>query len=121
MRPFHSHIDDRPFVEQQDDGRYRVKWLVTREDTGGELLTAALWMEPDAQPLEWSATGLMEGMQETYYVVSGRLEVTWTAETSGTVELKPGSVFFFPPGGSYAKRVIGDEQVFVIYSLTPAP
>jgi ethanolamine utilization protein EutQ (cupin superfamily) len=98
--------------------------LITKRDTGSDIVFGASWMEPGDQSFEWTMTDETESGdrpsvagQEIYYVVRGRLRVTWD---DGELEAGPDAAIYFPPGWRYQVTAISDEPVFLVYALHPA-
>jgi dimethylamine/trimethylamine dehydrogenase len=53
-------------------------------------------------------------------------ERTWPAgaivlATEGEIEIGPGDSFYFPPGRVYSVENVGDDEVFLIWSVIPSP
>jgi mannose-6-phosphate isomerase-like protein (cupin superfamily) len=104
-------------VESETD-RFHVGLLVSNQSHGSKLLLGAVWMDAGPAPVSWSAA---RGVHETYHLQRGQLEVSWEGEHNGRAVLLPGDSFYFPPEHEYTLRNVGEEQVFLIYAVTPAP
>jgi mannose-6-phosphate isomerase-like protein (cupin superfamily) len=57
-------------------------------------------------------------VDETYFVVRGRLRLTWD---EGELESGPEDGVYLAPGWIYHLRNVGDEPAFVVYGMAPSP
>jgi hypothetical protein len=127
-RPQVVPLDSVPVISAEEaPTRVRIARLVTREQCGSNLLLGACWMDPGEETNVWSfeaedTTG--EGdkwygpVDETYFVVRGRLRLTWD---EGEFELGPEDGVYLAPGWSYHLRNVGDEPAFFVYGMAPSP
>jgi mannose-6-phosphate isomerase-like protein (cupin superfamily) len=127
-RPQVVPLDSVPVIPAEEaPTRVRIARLVTRERCGSNLLLGACWMDPGEETNVWSfeaedATG--EGdkwygpVDETYFVVRGRLRLTWD---EGELEMGPEDGVYLAPGWSYHLRNVGDEPAFFVYGMAPSP
>jgi len=100
------------------DGGFEIGVAIDAESHGSPLLLGLEWIKPGTERVEWTADA---ETHETYYVQSGRLRIAWDGPEPGEAELGPTDSFYFPPGRTYAAEILGDEDVFVIWSLVPSP
>ncbi|MQA01754.1 MAG: cupin domain-containing protein [Streptosporangiales bacterium] len=105
----------------------RIARAITKERCGSNLLLGAAWMDPGEQANTWSSRadddmpddGHWYGpVDETYYIVTGALRLTWD---EGTFELTGGDCVYLAPGWTYHLENTGDEPAFFVYSMTPTP
>jgi mannose-6-phosphate isomerase-like protein (cupin superfamily) len=100
------------------DGGFEIGVLIDAESHGSPLLLGLEWIRPGTEPVSWSADA---ETHETYYVQSGRVRIAWDGEAPGEATLGPTDSFYFPPGRTYTAEALGEEGVFVIWSLVPSP
>ena len=117
-RPFRNALAAVAVNVETEDGRFRTAVLVDAARGGSPLLLGACWIDPGAPVVSWTAD---EHTHETYYVVAGRLRVSWTDADADAVELSPEDGFYFPPGRTYSLENVGEETVFLVYGMTPSP
>ena len=106
----------------------RIARLVTRQRCGSNLLMGVSWMAPGERTNTWSfedSDRMAEGdhyygpgVDETYFVLRGRLRLTWD---EGELEAGPNDAVYLARGWTYRLASIGDETAFFVYSMSPAP
>ena len=82
-------------------------------------------MDPDEETNWWSSRGEGDAadhrygpVEETYFVIRGRLKLTWD---EGEIEMSEMDSVYLAPGWRYRLSNIGDEPAFFVYNMTPAP
>jgi mannose-6-phosphate isomerase-like protein (cupin superfamily) len=97
----------------------RLARLITKGATGADLMLGACWMAPgEATSFDLSEPGPGPlPAQEAYYVISGRVRVSFGDRR---VEAGPQAAVWFPPGREYRVEAIGDDEVFLVYTVVPA-
>jgi mannose-6-phosphate isomerase-like protein (cupin superfamily) len=107
--------------------KVRIARLVSRERCGSNLLLGACWMDPGERTNVWSFEDedlVAEGdkyygpVDETYYVVRGRLRLSWN---EGELDIGPNDAVYLAPGWSYRLENVGDEPAFFVYGMAPSP
>lgn len=107
--------------------RVRIARAITKERCGSNLLLGGSWMDPGEQTNTWSSrdsNDMAAGdhwygpVDETYYIVQGRLRLTWD---EGTFDVSPGDCVYLAPGWTYHLENTGTEPAFFVYSMSPAP
>lgn len=105
--------------EETQDGGFRVGVVIDRASHGSPLLQGLEWIEPGTEPVSWEADAKTH---ETYYVVRGRVRISWRSPSdSGSAELVSEDSFYFPPGRRYTAENSGAGQAFIVWALTPSP
>jgi mannose-6-phosphate isomerase-like protein (cupin superfamily) len=100
------------------DGGFRVGFVVDAQSHGSPLLLGLEWIRPGTELSSWEADA---ETHETYYVQQGRIRVSWQGDDAAEVEVGPGESFYFPPSRTYTVENVGEDEVFVIWGLTPSP
>lgn len=132
-----SHVAPRPMVVPLSSvpvtpaaeavTKVRIARAITKERCGSDLLLGAAWIDPGEQTNTWSSRAdddMPDGdhwygpVDETYYIVTGTLRLTWD---EGTFELTAGDCVYLAPGWTYHLENTGDEPAFFVYSMTPSP
>ncbi len=103
---------------ETEDGGFEIGIVIDKESHGSPLLLGLEWIRPGTEVSTWSAD---PETHETYYVQSGRLRVSWSANGTGEEVLGPSDCFYFPPGGTYSVENVGEDDVLVVWSLVPSP
>ncbi|MBL3699822.1 cupin domain-containing protein [Leucobacter luti] len=106
--------------------RVRIARIITRAEHQSELTQGVCWMEPGEQTNRWSSREEFDPTEadhwygpvdETYYVIRGRLRLTWD---EGVFELEADDTVYLAPGWTYHLENVGDEPAFFVYNMTPA-
>ncbi|MBS1887544.1 MAG: cupin domain-containing protein [Actinobacteria bacterium] len=92
--------------------------LVDAEVQGSPLVFALAWIRPSTERVSWTAD---DHTHETYYVKNGTLRVTWDGTDAGAATLGPSDSFYFPPGRTYSAENVGDDDVALVWAMTPSP
>lgn len=103
---------------ETSDGGFEVGIVIDRESHGSPLLLGLEWVRPGTEVVSWTADA---ETHETYYVERGRIRIRWDGDEIGEAVLGPADCFYFPPGLTYSVENVGEEDVFVIWSLMPSP
>jgi mannose-6-phosphate isomerase-like protein (cupin superfamily) len=103
---------------ETSDGGFEVGVVIDQESHGSPLLLGLEWVKPRTEAVSWTAD---EKTHETYYVERGRLRIRWDGDQSGEATVGPTDSFYFPPGLTYSVENVGDDDVFVVWSLVPSP
>jgi len=115
------HSKDVESITPYGPESVRLKRLITKKRVGSErILFGRLWMEPGAQPFEWStepSSGIFAGMDEVYYVLEGMIRIHCDGKE---IEAKKGDAIYFPSGGKYKVENPGNERAIVLYATSPA-
>lgn len=92
----------------------RARFLITAEDSKGEVMRGEMWLKPFAQgpPLHYHPI-----QSETFEVISGKLglEVDGIKMTFG-----PGEKYTIQPNAAHKWYNDGEEELFMIAELRPA-
>jgi mannose-6-phosphate isomerase-like protein (cupin superfamily) len=116
-----------PTPADQAVTKVRIARLITNARCGSDLLLGACWMDPGEKTNTWSSreendVGVGDHwygpVDETYFIIRGRLRLTWD---EGVLDLQPDDAVYLAPGWTYRLENVGDEPVFFVYSMTPAP
>lgn len=104
----------------------RLTRLITRANSGSDLMMGVAEMRP-GECSAWFSFAAEEPVgggetwygpiDETFFVVRGRLRLEWDA---GTVEAGPQEAIHCPPGRSYRMVNPGAEASFIVYAIAPA-
>jgi mannose-6-phosphate isomerase-like protein (cupin superfamily) len=115
--PHASALRDGSPIDWEGDGLMDVTRLISRGSAGSELQTGVVRMRPGAHHSFTQA----EGHFENHYVVRGRVKVSWSrsGDEQGEVELGPDEAFHFAPGCHYVIEPVGDDELFIVNSMTP--
>jgi ethanolamine utilization protein EutQ (cupin superfamily) len=99
----------------------RLARLITKGTTGSDLMLGACWLSPgESTTFDLSAPGGGPvPAQEAYYVINGRVRVRFDDDRD--LEAGPQAAVWFAPGRSYEVEVVGEDEVFLIYTVVPAP
>lgn len=100
------------------DGGFRVGVAIDAASHGSPLLLGLAWIRPGTERVSWQAEA---DAHETYYIQQGRIMVAWEGENAGEIEIGPGDSFYFPPGRTYSVENVGDDEVILVWSVTPSP
>ena len=113
--PSSAALADAPTIDFNDKGTVQIARLITRGSSGSELLTGVCTARPDSV-MSWTSK---PNSFKTYYVVRGRMTVSWTSEgtEAGSVELGPDEAILLAPGWTF--RAEAHEETFIIYSMIP--
>lgn len=119
-RPAVARLNDVEVLQPDEwSGGIRLARLITRGATGSDVMLGVCWLAPgESTAFELAAkVGQQVAAQETYYVVRGRVRVLFDDE-----EFEAGSdnAIWFAPGYSYVVEAIGDEETFIVYTVSPA-
>jgi ethanolamine utilization protein EutQ (cupin superfamily) len=98
----------------------RLARLITKGETGADLMLGGCWMAPGETTrfeLSQPADGPLPP-QEAYYVVSGRIRVRFDHQI---LEAGARAAVWFAPGHAYEVEAVGEEEVFLVYVVVPAP
>lgn len=113
-------------VEPRDRAGYRVARLVDRARSGSELLLGVEWFPP-GMTTSWSFAAEDDGAgewlgerDEAYYVLSGRLRLSWGEGESQSVEFGAGDAVHIPPGHRYVMESVGEGTAEVVYAIAPS-
>ncbi|HEY8582820.1 MAG TPA: cupin domain-containing protein [Capillimicrobium sp.] len=107
--------------------KVEIARIVTKENSGSNLLLGACWMQPGDETNVWSSRDGDEGSEvghrygpvdETYFIIRGRLRLRWD---DGEFELGPDDSVYLAPGWRYHLKNVGDEPAFFVYGMTPTP
>ncbi|MCC7050959.1 MAG: cupin domain-containing protein [Bacteroidia bacterium] len=92
----------------------KLKFLVTDEDSNGELLKAELWCKPGGEgpPMHYHPV-----QSETFEVIKGKLNLICNGEK---MILKPGEKFTVKPNNAHTWWNEGSEDLVTILELRPA-
>jgi mannose-6-phosphate isomerase-like protein (cupin superfamily) len=121
-------LDSVPVIPADEaPTKVRIARLVTREGCGSNLLLGACWMDPGERTNMWSFEDedlVEEGdkyygpVDETYYVVRGRLRLSWN---EGELDIGPDAAVYLAPGWRYELENVGEEPAFFVYGMAPSP
>ncbi len=121
-------LAETPVIPAEDwPENVAVANMITRENSGSNLLLGACWVDPHQTVNPWSFEDEDPGIpgvthwgpvHETYFVLAGRLVLSWD---HGELEIGPNDAVYIPPGWRYGLRSVSDEKAFLIWSMTPAP
>jgi quercetin dioxygenase-like cupin family protein len=103
---------------ETEDGGFRVGIVIDRESHQTDLLLGLEWIDPGTEPVSWKAP---DDAHETYYMNKGRLRVAWDGDDAGEEILTEGDSFYFPPARTYTLENVGDDEVFIVWSIIPSP
>lgn len=121
LGPVVRRLDEVEVLEaDQWPGGFRLARLITKAETGSDVLLGACWLEP-GRSTSFDLTEDGDGPvrpQELYFIVSGVLSVR---SSEGTVEAAAGAAIYFPPGDAYTVTAMGEDQVHLLYTAAPAP
>lgn len=122
------HVVDAADTEVQvTPAKMATARIISSQVCGSQLLFGLTWLDPrsesgpfaffdpDVEPEDAPNYGPVD---ETFYVVSGRLRATWDG---GEVEAEPGQVLHLPPGNTYRLSNPSDERMEAVYALAPTP
>lgn len=101
--------------ETADNG-FKVAVLIDAHSHDSPLLLGLEWIKPGTEPVSWTADDVSH---EVYYISQGRLKVS--SSEAPSVVLEPEDSFYFPPDHTYTIENIGDEDVFLVWSIVPSP
>lgn len=92
----------------------KAKFLVTSEDSNGELMKAEVWVKPGGKgpPLHYHPV-----QSETFEVIKGELSLIADGEK---MILKPGEKYTVPPNSAHKWWNAGKEELIIIGELRPA-
>ncbi len=103
---------------ETDDGGFKVGVVIDKQSHGSPLLLGLEWIKPGTEKVSWQAPA---DAHEVYYVQQGRVLVGWDGESAGEVEVSAGESFYFPPALTYSLENLGNEEVFIVWSIVPSP
>jgi mannose-6-phosphate isomerase-like protein (cupin superfamily) len=104
-----------PRIETKDEG-FKVAVLIDAESHDSPLLLGLEWIKAGTERVSWTAD---ERTHEVYHLLRGRLKVRWGERE--TVTMEPDDSFYFPPGRRYTVEAVGEEDVFLVWSVVPSP
>lgn len=126
-RPVHVKLAElTPVDAGSAPTKVRINRIITRAEHQSELTQGVCWMDPGEQTNRWSSRESFDPAEadhwygpvdETYYVIRGRLRLTWD---EGVFELGPDDTVYLAPGWTYHLENVGDEPAFFVYNMTPA-
>ena len=116
-RPTRVPVDRARMRSVTADHGFRIGTLIDAVSHDSPLLLGLAWIEPGTAPVWWEAN---EETHETYYLLEGRVKVTWEGPDPGEAILDPEDSFYFPPGRRYCAENAGSAPVFLVWSLTPS-
>lgn len=103
---------------------YEVARLIDRQTCGSELLMGVEWF-PVGMTTSWSFAPEDDGKgewfgqrDETYFVLSGRLRLSWAP--GEFVQFEEGDAVHIPPGHRYVMESVGAETAKVVYAIAPS-
>jgi mannose-6-phosphate isomerase-like protein (cupin superfamily) len=99
------------------DGGLRLGIAIDGASHGSKLVFGLEWIRPGTERALWAAD---EETYEAYYVQSGSLRVTWSAPEVGESQLAAGDCFYFAPGHTYGIENVGEDEVVVVWAITPS-
>lgn len=103
---------------ETDDGGFKVGVVIDKQSHGSPLLLGLEWIAPGTEKVSWQAP---DDAHEVYYVQQGRVRVEWDGEDAGEVEVSAGESFYFPPALTYSLENVGEDEVFIVWSIVPSP
>jgi mannose-6-phosphate isomerase-like protein (cupin superfamily) len=101
--------------ETEDEG-FKVGVLIDAHSHDSPLLLGLEWIRAGTEPVSWTAD---EQTHEVYHLLRGRLRVEW--EHGETATMEPEDSFYFPPDRTYTVEPVGDDDVFLVWSVVPSP
>jgi uncharacterized RmlC-like cupin family protein len=111
-------VDDVRVRYDTDDGGFKVGTAIDADSHGSPVVLGAVWIRPQSEAVTWTAD---RQTHEGYCVCAGTIRVRWTAHGDGEAVVGPGEYFYFPPGGTYTVTNAGEEEAFLIWTVTPSP
>lgn len=92
----------------------RAKFLITSEDSNGEVMKAEMWVKPFGQgpPLHYHPI-----QEETFEVINGKMGIVVEGKE---MVLNPGDTFTIPANKAHKWFNAGEEELYVIGELKPA-
>jgi mannose-6-phosphate isomerase-like protein (cupin superfamily) len=113
-------------VQRRPRAGYEVARLIDRGGNGSELLMGVEWFSPGVRT-SWSFAAEDDGegewfgeRHETYYVLAGRLRLSWGEEADEVLEFGAGDGVHIPPGHRYVIESVGEETAEVVYAIAPS-
>jgi mannose-6-phosphate isomerase-like protein (cupin superfamily) len=116
-----------PIPKTEAPTRVRIARLVTNRRCGANLLVGVAWLDPGDKTNVWSTEAedttapgehWYGPLEETYFVLRGRLRLTWTG---GVLEFGANDAVYLAPGWRYQLENVGDEQAMLVYGFHPSP
>jgi mannose-6-phosphate isomerase-like protein (cupin superfamily) len=113
--PVLARLADIPVREiASGEERFRVWRLLTHDSSGSNLMLGVMEMRPG----ERAGFRCEDGVQETYYLLSGSLRVRDDGGESTEVGAETAVLF---PRGEYRLEALGGEPARIIYTVMPDP
>jgi len=115
-----------PVPKEQAPTKVRIARLITRRRCGSNLVVGVAWLDPGDKTNHWSteetddskADHFYGPVEETYFVLQGRLRLTWN---EGTLEFGANDAVYLAAGWRYQLENIGTERATLVYSFAPSP
>jgi mannose-6-phosphate isomerase-like protein (cupin superfamily) len=108
---------------EQTANRNRFARIVTRAQTGSDVMFGASWVLPNETT---GVTAFRDDVtenetaygyrHEVYYVVRGELDVIWE---HGVLHARADEAVYLAPGWSYQLHNPGSEETFFVYAMHP--
>jgi mannose-6-phosphate isomerase-like protein (cupin superfamily) len=102
-------------VDEQTESFRQVR-LIGPGTGHSEVVLGLQWFDGDGEPVSWTADA---ETHEVYYVIQGKVLITWHGPDSGSTALSTGDAFFLAPGRTYSVRAAGGHPAFVVWALSP--
>jgi mannose-6-phosphate isomerase-like protein (cupin superfamily) len=103
---------------ETNDGGFKLLIATDAVSHGPALWFGAAHLRAGTEPAEWRAAA---DTHETYYVISGSIEIYWRGPHTGTSILEAGDAFFFAPDHTYVVTICGAQDAVFVWAVTPAP
>jgi mannose-6-phosphate isomerase-like protein (cupin superfamily) len=109
-------LDQARISYDTEDQGFKVGILIDAGSHDSPLLLGLEWIKRGTEPVSWTAD---EKSHEVHFIVQGHLKIS--SSDGASAVLDPQDSYYFPPGRTYTVENAGDEDVFLVWSITPSP
>jgi|SRR5579884_491882 len=100
------------------DGGFVVEVGVDWASHRSLVLLGSASIRCGTEPVTWQAAS---DAHEAYYVSEGTIRVEWMSVGAGEAVVHTGEYFYFPPGGTYTVTNVGQDDVSLVWTVSPSP